>query len=128
MQESLRRQEGYANVIPYIRLSTALTCTLQKPPYQIVFGTDHLIPTQFAPKRPVKKEPKANPSSGDVAATSNAGPSATADEDDPFAALMQQAEAEKSTSRKPVSRGTRGSKFQVAFGASSQQCALLSLA
>lgn len=77
---------------------------------------------QFAPKRPVKKEPKASQKSAPAAGASGAGPSDTGGEDDPFAALLQQAEAAKTTSRKPSSRANRGSKFQVAFGASGEQC------
>eukprot|EP00892_Ulva_mutabilis_P010305 jgi/Ulvmu1/7647/UM038_0076.1 len=76
---------------------------------------------RFAPKRPVKKEPKATPKSTEASAASGAGPSNAGDDDDPFAALMRQAEAAKGPSRKPLSRTNRGSKFQVAFGESGQQ-------
>lgn len=79
---------------------------------------------QFAPKRPVKREPKS--ADQEVAAAPQgdaAGPSGGAQgHDDPFAALMEQAKAVVKSERNPHGHRRKDSKFNVAFGGGAEDC------
>lgn len=75
---------------------------------------------QFAPKRPVKREPKSTDAEASRAPRGDeAGPSGGQEHDDPFAALMEQAKAVVKSERH--NHGFRkNAKFNVAFGGGAQ--------